>query len=122
MSRLINGLAGQDHSEFPLRSIEEELELEEPEKKSVHISPLAFLHSALPAPVNFRTESRSPTTTALFWENSHVAGGAATGIEIHRALGDGSFSLIDTVDDLITAYNDTGLAIGTRYRYKIRVV
>ncbi len=120
MSHLI--ATSQDHSEFPLQAIREIPALEEPKKKSVHSDLTAFLNSALPAPGNFRTESRSPTTVALFWENSHVAGGAATGIEIHRALGDASFALITTVDDLITSFEDTGLAIGTRYRYKIRVI
>ncbi len=74
----------------------------------------------LAAPVDFRVESRSETSTFLSWTNQHGAG--VTGIKIERALGDGAFSVIATLIDLTrTTYEDTGLTSATRYRYRISV-
>ena len=74
----------------------------------------------LATPVDFRVESRSETTAFLSWTNNHGAG--VTGIKIERALGDAAFSVIATLTDLTkTTYSDTGLALATRYRYRISV-
>ena len=74
----------------------------------------------LATPVDFRVQSRSENTTFLSWTNQHGAG--VTGIKIERALEDAGFSVIVTLTDLTkTSYEDTGLAVATRYRYRISV-
>lgn len=81
----------------------------------------ALANSALSAPTNFKTESRTESSVIVSWTNNH--GASATGVEIHRALGTGgSFSLIATADPTDLFYLDSGLATGTLYRYKLRTV
>ena len=47
---------------------------------------------------------------------------AETGFEVDRALGDGSFSLVNTTAAGVEKYDDTGLAVNTRYRYRVRAI
>ena len=88
-------------------------------KPSRFTSQLYLLRFGIGAPINFRVESTTSTTTSLTWDNIH--GPEATGIEIYRALGQGSFSLIDTIAITRTSYLDTALTLATLYRYKLQI-
>jgi CSLREA domain-containing protein len=45
-----------------------------------------------------------------------------TGFEIWRAIGNGSFTLVDTVDPNSTSYDDQGLTCNTGYSYQVRAI
>lgn len=76
-----------------------------------------YVKAGLSQPTNLRGVSTTETTISLLWNNNHED---ATGVEVHRALEDGAFSLIDTVAATVITFLDSGLATGTRYRYKVR--
>lgn len=76
-----------------------------------------YIDSTLSQPTSLLAESRAQTTTALQWADNSDS---ETGFEIDRALGDGSFSLITTTAANVTTFDDSGLAAGTRYRYRVR--
>lgn len=99
---------------------EEELEEELPRlhrSRSADIQALLLL--ILLAPTDVRVESRTTSTATLAWNNKSTAGGS---IEIDRALEDGAFVLIVSVSSGTQTYEDTGLAEGTRYRYRLRII
>lgn len=76
----------------------------------------------LSAPINFRVESRTFTTTHLSWENTHSS--AATSISIERSPGlAGAWAVLKTETDLtVQVYEDSGLTCGAIYRYRIRIL
>lgn len=73
--------------------------------------------ATLVVPGDFEVESQSETTVNIAWVNTSTG---HTGTKIERALGDGGFSQIANVGPTAYTYHDTGLAVGTRYRYRIR--
>lgn len=83
-------------------------------------SKMTFLSLFLNPPADFRVESRTPTSAHLAWTTTDAP--FTTFAEIERALGDGAFAFIVRVAFSQGEYTDTGLAIGTRYRYRIRMV
>ena len=118
MGAVFNGATGL----FPFTGRLEEKEDDVDTRRYQQSRPVdqqALLLLILLAPTDFRIESRTPSTAHLVWNTS---GTGVTFIEIERALGDGSFAFIDRVAFQIAKFTDTGLAIGTRYRYRLRIV
>ncbi len=111
--RLFNGSTGL----FPFTGGGEE-EVED-EKPSRVMGMQALLLLLLLPPTNIRIESRTTTTAVLVWNNEATN---FTLIEIDRALGDGAFANIAKLSTEAGTYTDTGLAVGTRYRYRLRIV
>ncbi len=78
--------------------------------------------NGLSAPINFRVESRTFTTTHLTWTNTHDTG--ATSISIERSPGlAGAWTVLKTeTDTTVELYEDSGLTCGAIYRYRIRIL
>lgn len=120
---LYNGGLGLD---YPFITDEEGLEVFRPRWHPTQRSKRHLSHSRIfvpptvfNPPSNFRVESRTPTSVRLAWGSE---ANFSELIEIERALGDGSFTFVVRMPSAQLEYTDKNLAIGTRYRYRIRTV
>ncbi|MCK7555272.1 fibronectin type III domain-containing protein [Chitinophaga sedimenti] len=79
----------------------------------------SYVDNGVPlAPGNLTGTSKSKTSIALQWQNK-ASGITAT--EVYRAATvDGAYSLITTINGTGTTYTDNGLAVNTKYYYKVR--
>lgn len=66
------------------------------------------------APTDVRVESNSITTTVLYWD---YAGSAVLGV--YRSTDGVSYSLVTSLVTALRTYEDTGLAVDTKYWYKL---
>lgn len=67
------------------------------------------------APTNVACEATSITSTAIYWDYT-----GANSIGVYRATpNDSSYSLVTTVGSAVKTYADTGLAVATKYWYKL---
>jgi hypothetical protein len=69
------------------------------------------------APTSITTDSGGGGQINVSWVNGSVG---ATGFEIQRRIGTGSFRRFASVDATATAIVDTGLVVGESYTYRIR--
>jgi hypothetical protein len=69
------------------------------------------------APTNLAATAVSQTQINLTWTDTSSN---ETGFKIERRTGAGSFTQIATVAANVNTYNNTGLAAGTTYTYKVR--
>jgi hypothetical protein len=76
------------------------------------------LHSAPAAPGGLTATAISSTRIDLAWQNP----GETDTFEISRRLGDGAWESLATVGATPTQFQNTGLAPGTRYGYRVRAV
>lgn len=83
----------------------------------------ATTYSFLPAVTNLRSPERSATTIKLEWDYTDEPLSDFINYSIYRASADGNFVLVGTVDDQsLHVFMDSGLAVGSAYIYKIRVM
>ncbi len=71
------------------------------------------------APANAKAQAKSKTSIQLTWmDNSNNE----TGFEVWRSTDNSSFSLLGSVGNNVTSYTDNGLAVDSRYYYKVRAL
>lgn len=71
------------------------------------------------APADARAQAKSKTSIQLNWmDNSNNE----TGFEIYRSTDNATFTLQGTVGNNVTTYTDNGLAVDSRYYYKVRAL
>lgn len=83
----------------------------------------AKTYNDIQPPTNLRVDGRTATSITLAWD--YVAEQVADFVSyaIYRSENSGAFAQVATVgDQRILKYQDTGLAVGRTYGYKIRVV
>jgi hypothetical protein len=69
-----------------------------------------------------RARASSTTSVELYWRLDLDTPPAGANIQIERGLNDDAFATIDTIPLTDTSYLDSGLAAGTRYRYRVTVI
>ena len=70
-------------------------------------------------PIDASGEVISPTSARITWRH---AGTGETGFEIERSSPTESFTLVGTVAANVEAHEDTGLAAGQEYEYRVRAL
>ncbi len=81
---------------------------------------LCDIELVLPAPTNLVATALTGSRINLSWDDNSSG---EINFEIERSLTSGSgFSLVATVGANVTTYQDTGLANGTQYFYRVRAV
>ena len=80
----------------------------------------AYDPDALAAPTELNAQSISNSQIRLNWQDTNTG---ETGYEVYRSTQSNSgFSRIATTEANATSLNDTGLAVGTTYYYRLRAV
>ncbi len=70
-----------------------------------------------PAAPSHLVATKASSSITLSWTNNSVG---ATSFTLQRAVGDGSFKTLATLDGSITTYSDTSLKTGNTYTYRVR--
>ena len=77
----------------------------------------------LQPPTGLRVDGRTATSIGLAWDYGVGQVADFLSYAIYRADDTGAYAQVGTVDDQsVHAYEDTGLAVGRVYRYKVRVL
>lgn len=114
---VISGLAPDTTYYYKIRPVRDG----KPGTMSGYVS--ARTYQEIQPPTGLRVEGRTATSIRLAWDYDTGQVADFVGYAIYRADDTGAYAQACTVEDQsVHAYEDTGLAVGRPYRYKVRVI